>query len=868
MSQFSASWRVALRAGRRDVLRSKGRSALIVTMVGTPVLLTVILTTLVASNSISMREGLPDELGHAQASAHYQGGRVVQSPDTRSLGTFDDTATRLTVVEQKAKLAKITTGSVLPVERGWNATVVIDGKGYSSQTLGLDAARPATAGMYRVEEGRVPGSADEVLVSSALAERGAAIGTSVKVNRDTELRVVGVGRIGSVARGGDPQQVLVLPGVLPATDGTNFLIDRASAVTWADVQELNRAGFSVVSRHVLDHPSSVGGINQEDADLISSSDDAATRAVLVIVVTAIVLEVVLLAGPAFAVGVRRQRRDHALLAATGASPDQIRRVVLGQALVLGMLACVLGALIGIGLSALIVWIGPSVVPKLAFGPFELQWGYIVAAIVLGSLAAMGAAFVPAKQASKQEVAAVLAGRRGTVRSSRGWPAVGLVLIAVGLVVCFTQGARAGGEIAVAMSTIAIVLGTVLLTPVIIGMVSGIGGALPLPLRLAVRDTARQRARSAPAIAAIMASVAAVTTLAIGSSSDFEQSRQEYQYLSAMDRMIIWAEPAALTQAMAAAKQASGGTDFTPLGTAGTESMDGNGVSVYPATSDGYSGPSELVVGDAATIEQWGVRLTAEQRSALASGRALVGDARALKDGKLVLDVAEGENDHQVTVDAVLTDLGVGKVPVGPEPTIGFAVLSPAAMKDLKLPWEARSAITALDSAAPSKAVGSRVKRAVSGVDPQSGGAYVERGFHESFALPFLALLGFGVVAVMVGTMTATGLALSDARPDFSTLAAIGAAPRMRRLVAGSQAVVLATLGTLLGIAVGFAPGIAVTWPLTTDSYAEGVARGSGPIISVPWLLLGAMLVVIPLLAGVTALLFTRSKIPIVRRLAQ
>ena len=81
MSQFSASWRVALRAGRRDALRSKGRSLLIAVMVGTPVLLTVMLTTLVATNDVDQREGLADSMGSAAAAATFLAGAVHQSPD-------------------------------------------------------------------------------------------------------------------------------------------------------------------------------------------------------------------------------------------------------------------------------------------------------------------------------------------------------------------------------------------------------------------------------------------------------------------------------------------------------------------------------------------------------------------------------------------------------------------------------------------------------------------------------------------------------------------------------------------------------------------------------------------------------------------
>lgn len=839
------------------------------TMVGTPVLLTVMLTSIVASSEISTQEGLRDQLGSAKASASYLGGRVEQLPEGLDVAVHEGDTPLETTAEQAAALAKLVDGRVDVVERGFGLTVVIDGRGYRSDSLGVDGSSPAAKALYRLDAGRVPRAKDEVLVSQRLADKGAVIGSTVEAGQGGALTVVGIGRNGTLTRGGDPQSVMTLPGVLPAADDASFLIDRSTPVTWGDVKQLNRAGFLVTSEYVLDHPPAAAEL-YPDTLVMQSADDAALRAVLAIIATAIVLQVVLLAGPAFAVGVRRQRRDLALFAATGASPKQIRRIVLGQALVLGLLACLVGAAVGIALSALVVWLGPSVVSKLEFGPFEMRWPYVATAIVLGSLASLGAAFVPARQAAKQEVAAVLAGRRGPVRSSRGWPVVGVILVAAGLVACFTLGTRPGGESAVAASTIAIVFGAVFLTPIVIGAVAGIGGWLPLPLRLALRDTARQRARSAPAIAAIMASVAGITTLAIGSASDFEQSRRDYQYQQQAGRMTIGAQPDSLDRAMATATKAAGGVEFVPIGTAGRQSNTTDGETwVYPTTADVYEGSTEVAVGDARAARQWGVQLDATGETALSSGAAVVGDPDAINDdGKVVLEVEGGEKTRQVALPAVLGDLGTGKVPSGPEPTLGLVLISPQTIKSLGIPWESRRAISAQGTPIQSEKVEAQVQQAVSGVDPQGGGAYVERGFQDSFALPFLALLGFGALAVLIGTMTATGLALSDARPDFSTLAAVGAAPRTRRLVAGAQAIVLATLGTLLGIAVGFAPGIAVTRPLTSESYGSAASGQVGPIIQVPWLLLGAIVVVVPLLAALAAMIFTRSKLPIVRRLAQ
>ena len=74
--------------------------------------------------------------------------------------------------------------------------------------------------------------------------------------------------------------------------------------------------------------------------------------------------------------------------------------------------------------------------------------------------------------------------------------------------------------------------------------------------------------------------------------------------------------------------------------------------------------------------------------------------------------------------------------------------------------------------------------------------YVERGYQadcETLIIQ-LVLAGLGAVLMLGGTLTATFLALSDARPDLATLSAVGASPRTRRGVAAAYAVVVGLVG--------------------------------------------------------------------------
>ena len=115
-----------------------------------------------------------------------------------------------------------------------------------------------------------------------------------------------------------------------------------------------------------------------------------------------------------------------------------------------------------------------------------------------------------------------------------------------------------------------------------------------------------------------------------------------------------------------------------------------------------------------------------------------------------------------------------------------------------------------------------------------------------------------------GTLTATFLALSDARPDLATLAAVGAAPRTRRRVAAAYALVIGFVGAVLGAVVGFIPGVAISRPLTSMTISG--ATEQGPFLAIPWLLIVTIVLALPLLTAAVVGLTARSRLPLVARL--
>ena len=124
-----------------------------------------------------------------------------------------------------------------------------------------------------------------------------------------------------------------------------------------------------------------------------------------------------------------------------------------------------------------------------------------------------------------------------------------------------------------------------------------------------------------------------------------------------------------------------------------------------------------------------------------------------------------------------------------------------------------------------------------------------------------------------GTLTATFLALSDARPDFATMGAVGAAPADPAVVAASYALASAWSVPCSGHSVGFGAGHRGDLPAHEHLWlAPGSTDASGGAIpdhflDVPWPLVLGLVVGLPLLLAAIVAVATRSRLPMVSRLS-
>jgi putative ABC transport system permease protein len=149
---------------------------------------------------------------------------------------------------------------------------------------------------------------------------------------------------------------------------------------------------------------------------------------------------------------------------------------------------------------------------------------------------------------------------------------------------------------------------------------------------------------------------------------------------------------------------------------------------------------------------------------------------------------------------------------------------------------------------------------------------VERGYQ---ATDSAIAIGLAVAAMAVAVAAAgitTGLASADSQADLATLAAVGAAPRIRRSLSGFQCAVIAAMGALLGAAAGLVPAAALWWSSQSSGEQSSYDATTGTIqlwqhgpLVVPWASVALVVLGLPLLAWLLAAGFTRSRVVLTRR---
>jgi putative ABC transport system permease protein len=722
----------------------------------------------------------------------------------------------------------------------------------------------------------------------------------------------------------------------PAADSTMYYLVGSEPVAWNQVLAANAVGVTVLSRSVVLNPPPVHQLPPESqGGQASAAVPLAAYAGGALLGALALLEVGLLAGAAFAVGAKGQVRELALLAATGAEAPTIRSVVMAAGLWLGGIGVAAGAAAGLAAAAVVVGVARGN-GSVRFPGFHFDALLTVVVMAMGFAACLLAALAPARQVARQAVLVALKSGRAPAGAGKGSTVAGIALFGVG------AAALAGGTWLAVTSedpdvfasrtpliawllvggALLAVASLVLLTGKLVVLLAERAGRLPLAPRMAARDASRNRSRTVPAVAAVLAAATLASAGMVLAASQQAEEQRNHHWTALKNQGVVplsvWQppladgtmpdavriDPAAVTSALGKAVDTLHWTrvlrtpaiqncdmrpeaaDASPAQTPTSSCLqyslatpEGNecpvsaGQRVLDPDDWRCQGPmrpfeqqgsvSSIVVGTAEDVEKlFGTAPTAAAREVLAAGGMVVSNPVFVRDGHASLvaqDVRRpapaepGTGAFQGYEETGRTD--VAAVVLDPAVDVPYyGVVSPEAALAAGMRVEDDSLLVQLGSY-PDAARMDKLSAAIAGIyADRFGSLYVEHGAERDASLMLWSIVGLGALVTLSAAGITTGLSMADSRKDHVTLAGVGAAPRLRKALAGSQALMTAGLGTLLGSLSGTVPALLLVT-------ATGVARTA----VVPWLQLAALLVAVPLTGAALAWLFTRAKLPVSRR---
>ena len=367
--------------------------------------------------------------------------------------------------------------------------VSIPGSTQTVEYRALSPDGPYSGPMLALVQGHYPSGAGQVAVTGGLAQNLQVRIGSVLSLPGHHQRVTGIVENPSDLK---DQFALVPPSAAGPAQGVTVLLD-ASPAAFSAFNDAFHGQLVWQAR--------------------GASTQGAAAAGALGAVTVLMVLVSLVAAAAFAVIAARRQRQLGMLAAIGATRKQLRMVMVAGGALVGIIAAVTGAVIGLA-----AWFAAA--PHLeAFAGhridrFAVPWDLVVLAMLLAILTAAGAAWWPARAASRVPVVSALSARPLKPRPAHRSAVVAVLLIVLSLA-CLALANQASGPLII-FGALAMALGISFISPLTIRVLTAAGRRAPVAVRLALRDLARYQARSAAALAAISLALGIAVAIMISS----------------------------------------------------------------------------------------------------------------------------------------------------------------------------------------------------------------------------------------------------------------------------------------------------------------------------------------------------------------
>jgi putative ABC transport system permease protein len=692
-------------------------------------------------------------------------------------------------------------------DRSFYAQLVRDGRPVGDPPSGDPighAWSTAALAPYRLVAGAAPAAAGEVVLDAGYGIPSGATATVLTATGPQQWRVTGT---------------VDGPGI--------YVADSAAATLAPGVQAIGLvlspgAAPDTVAAAARARVGAAGTVLAGDArtalepEAVGRTRWLGTQLITVMVLLAAFATVFVMASTA-ALNAYQRRRELALLRAIGATPRQTRRLLLGEALVIGVVSAAVGALLGV-LAA--PWFGDLLVRAdlepagFAASPSLLAVG---PAVLTGIVVAVVGAWAAARRAAKvrpMEALRDAAVDRRTMTLSR-WVFGGLFSVAGLALAVLTPQIDDGSALTTAIfSALTLIVGITLLAPVLIPPALR---ALTFPLRRsATGEVVRE---SAGAAVRRTAATAGPVLLTVGFA------------------MLILGMVKTMSPAFGGEDARALGVD-TVVTAEGTPGLSDAAVAAMPGTV--FAGLSTSVFANGSVpLDALGV---------VPGAVPMRGDASALTDGTVVVADRRwraGDTLRLTFPDGAVVPL---RVAASVEPgTLTTPVLLP---RDLVRAHDPSAlTLTAYVRGAPPAAVAGAVGGF--GALAQDPVAYSSDDDEDQLVWLFvLVMVGMSVGYTSIAVANTLVMATGDRRRDFRVLRLSGATNRQILRMVGAETGLVVLFGTVVG-------GLVALPALLGIRAALAGQTGVDVRLVVPWPEVGVVVAVCAVLALGAALLATR-----------
>lgn len=549
----------------------------------------------------------------------------------------------------------------------------------------------------------------------------------------------------------------------------------------------------------------------------------------------------------FNIVVAQRAQELALFRAMGASWAQVTGSVLVEALLVGVFGSTLGLLAGIGLgmagsAALTNLIGA----QLPGAGIQVGTTAIVLAYVVGILVTVLAAMVPAIRASAVPPLAAMRDVARPDKPLRVLSIVGAAMAVPGAVLVAAALTGLGGlTLPLLLVGVGLVfLGVTLLSPLLTRPLAGLIGkavAWGVPGRLGVRNALRNPRRTAVTSAALMIGVTLVSAASVLGAS-FTKTIDETVSATVGAEIIVQTnatqgppngEIGFSAEAMDEVRALPGVDQAVPLYLTADAQVDGQGAPFGGA----------FAVDDLAVARDMFAMETVD------------GELRTLGADEFVTDENTADSRGWQVGDSIPVELVKG----GEQQyrLVGIYASTPIWTDSMILP---RSAVdnfagplalqgyVSLDEGADSEAVIADIERIMADyplvtVGDRSSLLDQFNSFIDIALGIIYVLLGVAIVIALLGILNTLLLSIYERTRELGLLRAVGLGRRGVTRMVGTESVVMAVFGCLLGIVVGVGLGAAISAALIDRDFLTTVA--------IPWVSL-LIFVLVAVVAGVLA----------------